>query len=253
MKRFLFVAVAAASMLLSLPGDGYAQADIEIGKTTIRLQSPVKVYGNDDDDRRSRGYWQRSYTDVFAGFSFPIEGCSYEATPQMPVKYGNSFEITFGAKQWYRPARHYAFGISVQYSHYDYRTKGSLANTGLITQYPLGMNIYREIFKTDNIGLGLYNRFFFSRSASSVFIDLGVYGDWAFSRQYKVRYYSGESKEADHYRDGGKFLPLQGGVYGALGKGAFAVYCKYRFSHLFDHSELPMEPPRLSLGLMIEL
>ena len=115
------------------------------------------------------------------------------------------------------------------------------------------MNIYREIFKTDNIGLGIHNRFFLSRSYSSVFIDIGAYGDWAFSRQYKIRYYSGESKEADHYRDGGKFLPLQGGVYGAVGMGAFSLYCKYRFTHLFDHSELPMEPPRLQIGLMIAI
>lgn len=41
----------------------------------------------------------------------------------MPVKYGNSFEITFGVKQWFQ-AGHYAFGLSFQYSHYDYRGKG---------------------------------------------------------------------------------------------------------------------------------
>ena len=121
MRKIMIFAAAAAGLLVILPRVSYAQADIEIGKTTIRLQSPVKVYDKSDDDRHRRGYWQRSYVDVFAGFSFPVEGCSYEDTPQMPVKYGNSFEITVGAKQWYRPARHYAFGISVQYTHYDYR------------------------------------------------------------------------------------------------------------------------------------
>lgn len=178
MRKIMFFAAAAAGLLVILPRVSYAQADIEIGKTTIRLQSPVKVYDKSDDDRHRRGYWQRSYVDVFAGFSFPVEGCSYEDTPQMPVKYGNSFEITVGAKQWYRPARHYAFGISVQYTHYDYRARNGLAASGVIAPYPVGMNIYREIFKTDNIGLGIYNRFFFSRSYSSVFIDIGAYGDW---------------------------------------------------------------------------
>ena len=189
MRKIMIFAAAAAGLLVILPRVSYAQADIEIGKTTIRLQSPVKVYDKSDDDRHSRGYWQRSYVDVFAGFSFPVEGCSYEDTPQMPVKYGNSFEITVGAKQWYRPARHYAFGISVQYTHYDYRARNGLAASGVIAPYPVGMNIYREIFKTDNIGLGIHNRFFFSRSYSSVFIDIGAYGDWAFSRQYKIRYW----------------------------------------------------------------
>ena len=157
MRKIMFFAAAAAGLLVILPRVSYAQADIEIGKTTIRLQSPVKVYDKSDDDRHRRGYWQRSYVDVFAGFSFPVEGCSYEDTPQMPVKYGNSFEITVGAKQWYRPARHYAFGISVQYTHYDYRARNGLAASGVIAPYPVGMNIYREIFKTDNIGLGIYN------------------------------------------------------------------------------------------------
>ena len=253
MKKIMIVAAAAAGLLAIMPEVSYAQADVEIGKTTIRLQSPVKVYDKNDGNRNRRYYWDKSYASIFAGFSFPVEGCSYEGTQLMPLKYGNSFEITFGAKQWYRPVRLYAFGISVQYSHYDYRARNGVAASGVIAPYPFGMNIYREIFKTDNIGIGIYNRFFFSRSSSSVFIDIGAYGDWAFSRQYKIRYYSGESKEADHYRDGGKFLPLQGGVYGALGMGAFSIYCKYRFTHLFDHSVLPMEPPRLSLGLMIEL
>ena len=210
MKKIMIVAAAAAGLLAIMPEVSYAQADVEIGKTTIRLQSPVKVYDKNDGNRNRRYYWEKSYASIFAGFSFPVEGCSYEA-------------------------------------------RNGVAASGVIAPYPFGMNIYREIFKTDNIGIGIYNRFFFSRSSSSVFIDIGAYGDWAFSRQYKIRYYSGESKEADHYRDGGKFLPLQGGVYGALGMGAFSIYCKYRFTHLFDHSVLPMEPPRLQLGLMIEI
>lgn len=258
-KAMNFISFCTAAVLLSVSGMAYAQADIEIGKTTIRLQSPVKVYTpKDNDDCRVRDNMESGrsrrhvseYMNVFFGFSFPLEGCSYEPTPLMPVKYGNSFEITFGLKQWFQ-AGHYAFGLSFQYSHYDYRGKG-LASSGLITQYPAGTIVNREIFKTDNFGLGLYHRFYFSLR-SEVYMDLGAWGDWAFSRQYKVKYFLGDSKEVDHYRDGDKFLPLQGGVYAALGINVFSVYCKYRFTNMFRHSSLPYEPPRMSIGLMIEL
>lgn len=248
MKKILYAA-AAAACLLCFSGRMHAQADIKIGQTKIRLQSPVKVY-EESGSGSSRSYWNRSYTTVFGGFSFPVEGCSYESTVQMPVKYGNSFEVTLGVKEWYCPSRHYSIGLSVQYSHYDYRADGSPAAMGIITGTPIDLDIYREIYKTDNIGIGIYNRFSFF---GSMYLDIGAYGDWAFNRQYKCRYYSGDSKEHFNYRDGGKFLPLQGGVYGALGYGYFSVYCKYRFTHLFSHSRLPVEPPRLSIGLMVEL
>ena len=257
MKRIMFASVCTAGLLLFTVSQAAAQADIEIGKTTIRLQSPVKIYGQDKnvyryDDYGTRRKKNRWYDDasVFFGFSFPVEGCSYEPTAAMPVKYGNSFEITLGAKQWFGIG-HYAFGISAQYTHYDYRGSG-LAARGIIAQYPHNAVIGREIFKTDNIGIGVYNRFYISLR-TPMYIDLGAWGDWAFSRQYKVKYYMGDHKEVDHYRDWEKFLPLQGGVYAALGINVFAVYCKYRFTHLFNHSVLPMEPPRLSIGLMIEL
>ena len=257
MKKTIFAIACAAGLLLMAPGQASAQADIEIGKTTIRLQSPVKISGQDknvyryDDDgtrkKKNRGYEDAS---VFFGFSFPVEGCSYEPTAAMPVKYGNSFEITLGAKQWFGIG-HYAFGISAQYTHYDYRGSG-LAARGIITQYPHNAVISREIFKTDNIGIGVYNRFYISLR-TPLYIDLGAWGDWAFSRQYKVKYYIGDYKEVDHYRDGEKFLPLQGGVYAAVGVNLFSIYCKYRFTHWFSHSVLPMEPPRLQIGLMIEI
>ena len=41
MRKIMIFAAAAAGLLVILPRVSYAQADIEIGKTTIRLQSPV--------------------------------------------------------------------------------------------------------------------------------------------------------------------------------------------------------------------
>lgn len=255
MRKLSFIALLAAG-LLAIQVPAHAQTDIEIGKTTIRLQSPIEFYEEEelkeDIQKNPTVFRSYSFTDCFFGFSFPVPGCNYEPTAEMPVMYGNSFEIQFGVKRWYRVARHYAFGFSMQYSHYDYRGSG-LAKSGMIAQYPEDIVVRREIFKTDNLGIGIYNRFYLSAVRPTFYLDIGAYGDWAFSRQYKVKYYLGDSKAVDHYRDGSKFLPLQGGIYGAVGIGAFSVYCKYRFSNMFRHTELPMEPPRLTIGLMIAI
>ena len=84
MKKTIFAIACAAGLLLMAPGQASAQADIEIGKTTIRLQSPVKIYGQDKnvyryDDYGTRKKKNRWYDDasVFFGFSFPVEGCSF--------------------------------------------------------------------------------------------------------------------------------------------------------------------------------
>lgn len=239
-----------------------AQTDVEIGKTVIRIQSPIEIQdrksGNvdgdkcEDTDRKQPRLWAITNEDLYFGFSFPVPGCNYEQTPDMPVQYGNSFEIHLGYRPWFRLSRHYALGLSVEYSHYDYRTTGLLP-PGMITSNPVNGQITREIFKTDNIGTGVYNRFVLTSRWPGLHIDLGVWGDWAFSRQYKVKYMVAGNKEVDHFRDGARFLPLQGGLYGAVGVGAFSVYCKYRFSNLFNHSYIAMEPPRMSIGLVISL
>lgn len=257
-KTFLTTIVLVASaMLLLVQAPAYAQTDVEIGKTVIRIQSPIEIdskNGKDCDNTRKKRSkpWPITYSDVYFGFSFPIPGCNYEPTPQLPVHYGNSFELQAGYRQWYRPANHYALGFSIQYSHYDYRTTGLLL-PGTIAPNPVNGQITREIFKTDNLGIGLYNRIYIITTWPNLYFDIGAWGDWAFSNQYKTKYMVADSKEVDHYRDGAKFLPLQGGVYGAIGMGAFSVYCKYRFTNMFNHTYIAMEPPRMSIGLVVSL
>lgn len=259
MKRTFLTAIllTVLAMLLFVQMPASAQTDVEIGKTVIRIQSPIEIDskdGKDSDDARKKrsGPWPDTYSDVYFGFSFPVPGINYESTAQLPVHYGNSFEIQLGYRQWFRPVRHYAIGLSVQYTHYDFRTTGLLL-PGTIAPVPVNGQITREIFKSDNLGLGIYNRIFIFAGWPGLHIDLGAWGDWAFSNQYKTKYMVADSKEVDHYRDGAKFLPLQGGVYGAIGMGAFSVYCKYRFTNMFNHAYIVMEPPRMSIGLVVSL
>lgn len=259
MKRTFLTAslLAVSAMLFFAQTPASAQTDVEIGKTVIRIQSPIEINSktenrqNDAAKKKNRP-WPITYSDLYFGFSFPIPGCNYEPTPQLPVHYGNSFEIQLGYRQWFRPARHYAIGLSVQYTHYDFRTTGLLL-PGTIAPGPFNGQITREIFKSDNLGFGIYNRIFVFAGWPGLHIDLGAWGDWAFSNQYKTKYMVADSKEVDHYRDGTKFFPLQGGVYGAIGVGAFSVYCKYRFTNMFNHSYIAMEPPRMSIGLVVSL
>lgn len=259
MKRTFLIAslLTVSAMLLIVQTPASAQTDVEIGKTVIRIQSPIKIDSKEEKDcndtpKRKYKMFPMTYSDVYFGFSFPVPGINYEPTAQLPVHYGNSFELQAAYRQWFRPAKHYAIGLSVQYTHYDFRTTGLLL-PGTIAPGPVSGQITREIFKSDNLGLGIYNRIFIFARWPGLHIDLGAWGDWAFSNQYKTKYMVADSKEVDHYRDGAKFLPLQGGVYGAIGVGAFSVYCKYRFTNMFNHTYIAMEPPRMSIGLVVSL
>lgn len=305
--RFRLLAIATAAAALALPSAIKAQ-DLEIGKTVIKLQSPVVIkhkgdslakpttivkYGKDStivitevfSDGQTRtttkklekgketvintksytySYAYPNYTEkytyakrkfiphseisLYGGFGFVTPT---GMTDNLPVAYGDSYNLEFGFKFWYRPAKHYAIGTMAQYTFQNYRTIG-MAESGAISGKPNTNPIIKEDFRTDALGTGIMNRIYFSAGYPKVYIDFGVYGDWLVSRRFNTKYYDHGRKNKIKYKDGSKFLPLQGGVYGAIGVGAFQVYCRYRFTELFSNA-LPFEPDRLTIGLTIEI
>lgn len=254
MRRIVLVAICAAGFLSLSAGDAGAQTDIEIGKTTIRLQSPVEVFPQKKNDGADscKVFKLRMYHTHFlrAGFTVPVS--NYEPTPVMPAVFGDSYELELGVTEWIRPVSRYAVGFSVHYAHREYCTPGEFAQQNLGRVYPESAYIRSQAFLTDNIGLGIYNRIFLS-VRPEIFVDLGVYGDWAWLKQFRVRYSYNDSRVRDRYRDGTVFLPFQAGVYAAIGYQCFSIYCRYRLTNMFYHPKLPFEPERMSVGIVIEL
>lgn len=264
MKKFIFL----FTLLLLFGSGAYAQKVIKIGDTEYTFRSPFKIQsatrtdslGNSDGNREPSDRYDKNttrkrtrYIDDFVfgiGFMCPIGGQAAQ-----PVYFGNSFNLDIGWKFLYLPTSWYGIGGLVQYSAYSYKLKTDgkdLFNLGVATTN--GTHYYR----TDNIGTGIINRFYLFPARkhydNKVFIELGAWGDFSYSKRLKIKDFSSGYKEKFKYRDGNKFNPFQAGVQGGIGYGHLYLYCKYRLTNAFNHQTVQVdEVPRFSIGIQLNL
>jgi hypothetical protein len=111
-------------------------------------------------------------------------------------------------------------------------------------------DIYREYFRTDNIGTGLTQRV---RLFPRFWVEGTLYGDWAYSKRYKVKSRVDGSKEKEKYRDGVKFNPFGAGAQAGVRWSNTTLYARYRLTNFFNPDYIPQEVPRLSIGLCFTL
>ena len=248
--KFLLVFVSVLLLFPASINKLSAQKLVKIGEAEISVQSPIsikKVEEPAQTEKKSR--FPRSFDESYIGFgtALPMDRDQF-----LPMHYGkiNSFEI--GTKYFYRPGKHYAIGTFAQYSFYNYRLKGAAANETFFPDVP--GTVKKEHFRTDNIGTGIINRFYFFPGANKpVKLDLGGYVDFSFSKRYNVKTRENSKMKKHKYRDGDMFNPVQCGLYGALSKGSYSVYVRYRLTNLFNPNLVDMELPQLSMGVQISL
>lgn len=251
------VFIAAGSQSLS------AQRVLRIGEKEIKLQSPVTLQDRDRSDIlivRDTVYEQvvvekavakkqkyRRYPRYVEEFYFSL-GWAIKTTeqPYLPIYYGNSYDFNIGFKELYRPVGIWAIGTFVQYSSYSYKLRNAAVQDLFHMNVP-GL-VDKEYYRTDNIGVGIITRIYYSRNN---YIEAGVYGDYAFSKRYVVKTYVGGDKEKIKYRDGAKFNALNAGFIGSVNFGLFSVYGKYRLTNLFSQDLDVLEPARWSLGVLM--
>lgn len=248
--------------LVFICNGAYAQKKLKIGDTEYVFQMPFKISSEPNDTMQikkseldysnsKKKRYQRFVNDFFVGIGFmcPLGNNNYQ-----PIYYGNSFNFEFGWKFLYRPARWYGIGTLLQYSAYSYKIK-----TGGKDVFDLGVATVngRHYYRTDNIGTGIINRFYLFPSKgyyaqNKVFIELGAWGDYSYSKRLKIKDYSDGGKSKYKYRDGSKFNPFQAGVQGGIGYKAFYLYSKYRLTDSFNHREVNVdEVERFSIGLQL--
>jgi hypothetical protein len=150
-------------------------------------------------------------------------------------------------------SRRYSIGTTFQYTYYNYKLDG-VAEAGLIRDDVPG-EVRKEYFRTDNIGTGLINRFYlFPLGKRAPFtLDRGAYADFAFSKRYNVKTRENGKNEKYKYRDGDMFNPFNAGLYGALKKGKYSVYVRYRLTNLFNPDLMELQLPELSIGVQCVL
>lgn len=249
--------IVAVIVLLAFPCSLSAQTEISVGKTKINLQSPIKFTEKTPEDSAGMsgdslsGRKLKSFPSMSISLGGVASDIQYKtAFPRPSTDY--TLESELGFKQIFMPAPWYGFGFGGHISAQTYRLQG-VAATGIIKEYPENADIYKEFINYYNVGIDIFNRFHLYKDM--LYIDLRLYGDWAFSREFYVKYAMNGSPTStvDRFRDGTRFLPFQAGVEASLGIGSFQFYFRYRFTDMFNHDLIPLEPERFSVGIRLEL
>jgi len=228
---------------------------IRIGETILTLQPPLRVHSAARDSLEStitlfapkmssnRAY-PRYFEELYIGFGFavPLRGDT-----RMPIRSGNSFHLDIGYRYMYRPSKYYAIGTFLQYTCYSYRMKDN-ASTFMET-LPEG-DIYKECFRTDNIGTGIIQRLRILRHTQ---LEVIAYGDWAYSKRYVIKSRVNHHKDKTKYRDDTKFNPFGAGVQAGIRFRGTTLYARYRLTNFFNPDYITPEVTRLSIGINFAL
>ena len=220
---------------------------------------PPPVGGESRTTTRSNTY-KYHYSSAFGGFGFILPDNSSD---YYPILDGNSINLYIGNMHRYQLSRRFALLGTWQYSYYNYRFNKKINDVNFndvnFNDVVVHNNTYREdgvqfnkqVYRSHNAAFGAYTRFYLGqpkrRSNDGVFIDLGIQGDWAFSRYYKLRMYSGRDEK---YRVPEVFNPFTASGVARLGfNKTFSFFVRYRFTDAFSHENLDRDLPRLTIGV----
>lgn len=247
-----------ASIILT-PSKAASQTVVKIGQAEIAVQSPISFRKKDSIERVSnynhqesgvtikKTKYPRSFEDFHIGISMAVPTNNEEF---LPIHYGSSYNLEAGFKYFYRPGSRYAIGTIFQYTCYTYQMKEAAANETFVSNVP--GEVKQEYFRSSNLGTGLINRFYFFPKSNKPFaLDLGGYIDYSYNKRYNVKTIENGKQNKYKYRDGSKFNPIQAGVYGAVSKGKYSIFARYRLTNFFNPNEVSLEVPRLSIGIQI--
>ena len=264
MTKLLMLSGLIAAIIAITPSKAQAQTIIRIGEAEFVIQPPVIVKKTDafkvddiwqEEQTSESGVVRKKFRSRFSSTTFLGVGL---ATPidrdlDLPIHYGASYNFEVGVRSIYRLSGFYGIGTIVSYSFYNYKLKDSpFKDIFTVTR----TNMKGEYFRTDNISLGFYNRFYITgTNRPRIRIDAGAYGDLAYSRRYKVKGNDAGGRFKEKFRDGSVFNPFQAGLYGALVFGDWSVFGKYRLTNQFnpDPALSLNETPRLHIGMRWDL
>ena len=210
--------------------------------------------------------YKNRYSGVFnLGLIFPDYNHSYKTSNIASI----NFDL--GAMHSHQISRRFSTGATSHYSYYNYRMRDAnieynFRNLVMNGTYVERVNIKKQVFRSHNLAHGLFLRYYFMppthRRDPGVYIDMGIQGDWAFSKYYKMKTHNGQKK----YRNGDVFNPVTASFFAkfgwnqnnkmGLGSGNInssndfrAIYVRYRFTNAF-RDVLPIDLPPITIGLV---
>ena len=191
------------------------------------------------------------------GFIVPDGGSDFYS-----VRGGNSINLDFGNIRLNHHNRRFATGRTFQYSYYNYRFRVSdpVSLNEVLPREFVKEDIDKHVFRSHNFALSGFTRFYlFPQERRSIndglYIDLGVQGDWAFSKYSKTKTNSdGNYKYRNRHLSDEAFNPFTASAIARIGwKGwgfsnSRAVFVRYRFTDAFAKA-LPMDLPPITVGI----
>jgi hypothetical protein len=240
MKKILLLAALCIYSTLT-----WAQKSVQIGVTEIVIQSPVKVISHPEKSKRDR---MNHTSEMYMGFGLAVNDARED---YMPLFYGSSYDIQIGVRDIYRNSGNtMAIGSFACLSMYSYKLDRAYFYNPLVADVP--GDVSKEYYRSSNITAGIFARLYLNRA---IYMDLGPYGEYGYSRRYKIKTTIAGQDDIDKvkYRDGRRFNPVNAGLQCSLGFSKMSVYAKYRLTNYFNPDKIEKELPRLHVGVMFDL
>ncbi len=225
--------------------DTVVQIDVNDRTTSVTRNKDKENY-----DKDSHGKVKRSYhtSEGYMGLEFivPDAGDDYLETIG-----GNSYQFNIGYRYTFHPARWYGIGFTVQYSFYNYRLRDASQTLTGVAADP-----YKEVFRSNNIGIGIFNRIYLAPgrsrrpSSNGLYLDFGVGGDWSYSRFYKTKTDMGDYSVNVKARNSYAFEPFNANAFAGVGFGCFEIFAHYRFTNVFNSDVIDKKLPPISVGFL---
>lgn len=216
---------------------------------------------NADTIPLSSGPNMKNFTHTYFRYGFALGKADSAGVEVLP---GASAGFTFGIRYKRRFSNFYSLGFDVNYNNINYRLKQDSSK-----RFPDPVLHDKEKIAFNNLGFELYNRFNFGKRGNilGTFIDLGGYGDWAFSVKHYYKdipeiasIIGANSVEVTNSR----LVFVNPFNYGAglkIGMNRYVIFAKYRLSNLFKDNFIVAYPaltvnpelPRIIVGIEIGL
>ncbi len=244
-------------------GTATAQSRIKIGNLEFSVQkntngndTVMQIDANDDARavitrsrseepiKRKKRYHSSSW---YFGleFAIPQTGSDY-----LTIQSGNSYQFSTGYRHCLHFTRWYGIGLTAQYAFYNYRLKD--ASESLIGA---DVDTNKEVFRSNNLGVGVFNRFNIlpgkhrRPDSDGLYIDIGVQGEWAYGRFYKMEAEVGDYTVKTKYRNGYAYNPFTASAFAGIGIGWFEVFAHYRFTDIFNSDVISNNLPPITVGV----
>ncbi|MDR2938264.1 MAG: PorT family protein [Prevotellaceae bacterium] len=167
---------------------------------------------------------------------------------------GKSINLDFGWQHRYQLAKRWAFVGVFHYSYHNYKLRDAAVEPLFVnevlngTPYPAG-SIAKQVYRTHSVAIGGMLRFYLKpprrRTNSGLYADVGLQGDYVFSKYFNV--YPGDKRRKFHNDYALNAFP--GYALARLGWKGTALFCRYRLTDAFNQKVLPMDLPRVTIGI----